>query len=65
MEKFPNTSSCCKHLKSLFDQLSNVGAPVSNERHAMQLIYGLTDAYAMVARKSFMETRFPLFTRLA
>ncbi|GAU41159.1 hypothetical protein TSUD_282330 [Trifolium subterraneum] len=32
MEQFPNASSYCQHLKSLSDQLSNVGALVSNER---------------------------------
>jgi hypothetical protein len=30
------------------DQLSNVGALVSNERLVLQLISGLTDAYATV-----------------
>jgi hypothetical protein len=48
MEQFPNASSYCQHLKSLSDQLSNVGAPVSNERLVLQLIYGLTDVYATV-----------------
>ncbi|GAU43137.1 hypothetical protein TSUD_246770 [Trifolium subterraneum] len=48
MEQFPNASSYCQHLKSLSDQLSNVGAPVSNERLVLQLISGLTDAYATV-----------------
>lgn len=48
MEQFPNASSYCQHLKTLSDQLSNVGAPVSNERLVLQLISGLTDAYAAV-----------------
>ncbi|GAU34372.1 hypothetical protein TSUD_217120 [Trifolium subterraneum] len=48
MEKFPDASSYCQHLKSLSDQLSNVGAPVSDERLVLQLISGLTDAYATV-----------------
>jgi hypothetical protein len=48
MEQFSNASSYCQHLKSLSDQLSNVGAPVSNERLVLQLISGLTDAYATV-----------------
>nr|GMC66493.1 Retrovirus-related Pol polyprotein from transposon TNT 1-94 [Ipomoea batatas] len=30
MEQFPDASSYCQHLKTLADQLSNVGAPVSN-----------------------------------
>jgi len=48
MEQFPNASTYCQHLKALSDQLSNVGAPVSNERLVLQLISGLTDAYATV-----------------
>lgn len=48
MEQFPDASTYCQHLKSLSDQLSNVGAPVSNERLILQLIYGLTDVYATV-----------------
>jgi len=48
MEQFPDASTYCQHLKSLSDQLSNVGAPVSNERLVLQLISSLTDAYATV-----------------
>jgi len=48
MEQFPEAFTYCQHLKSLSDQLSNVGAPVSNERLVLQLNYGLTDAYATV-----------------
>ncbi|XP_039689004.1 uncharacterized protein [Medicago truncatula] len=48
MEQFSDASSYCQHIKSLSDQLSNVGAPVSNERMVLQLIYGLSDAYATV-----------------
>ena len=48
MEDFADASSYCQHLKSLSDQLSNVGAPVSNERLVLQLLSGLTDAYAGV-----------------
>ncbi|XP_050915069.1 uncharacterized protein LOC127130027 [Lathyrus oleraceus] len=48
MEQFPDASTYCQHLKSLSDQLSNISAPVSNERLVLQLISGLTDAYATV-----------------
>ncbi|XP_024630933.1 uncharacterized protein [Medicago truncatula] len=48
MEQFPDASTYCQHLKSLSDQLFNVGAPVSNESLVLQLIFGLTDAYATV-----------------
>jgi hypothetical protein len=48
MEQFSDASSYCQHIKSLSDQLSNVGAPVSNERMVLQLVSGLSDAYATV-----------------
>jgi hypothetical protein len=48
MEQFSDASSYCQHLKALSDQLANVGSPVSNDRLVLQLISGLTDAYAAV-----------------
>ncbi|XP_037494492.1 uncharacterized protein LOC105639172 [Jatropha curcas] len=38
-----------KELKMLADQLSNVGAPVSNQRLVLQLIVGLNENYDGVA----------------
>jgi len=46
MEQFPDASSYCQHIKYLSDQLSNVGAPGSDERMVLQLVYGLSAAYA-------------------
>lgn len=46
VEQFSNASSYCQHLKFLSDQLYNVGDSVSNARLVLQLISGLTDAYA-------------------
>ncbi|XP_058775934.1 uncharacterized protein LOC131650230 [Vicia villosa] len=48
MEHFSYASSYSHHLKSLFDQLSNVEAPVSNELLSLQIISGLTNAYTTV-----------------
>ncbi|CAJ2672156.1 unnamed protein product [Trifolium pratense] len=48
MEQFSDASSYCQHLKSLFDQMANVGTSISKERLVLQLISGLTDAYAAV-----------------
>nr|XP_034905875.1 uncharacterized protein LOC118042336 [Populus alba]TKR75127.1 hypothetical protein D5086_0000288440 [Populus alba] len=48
MEQFADASSYCQYLKSLSDQLSNVGSPVTNERLVLQLVSGLTDAYTSV-----------------
>ncbi|WCJ39435.1 hypothetical protein M5689_020424 [Euphorbia peplus] len=48
MEIFNDVSSYCQELKSISDQLSNVGSPVSNDRLVLQMISGLTDAHDMV-----------------
>ncbi|XP_031123188.1 uncharacterized protein LOC116025912 [Ipomoea triloba] len=61
MEQFPDASSYCQHLKTLVDQLSNVGAPVSNNRLVLQLVSGLTDAYATVGSQIRHEDSLPLF----
>ncbi|XP_037492804.1 uncharacterized protein LOC119369917 [Jatropha curcas] len=49
LDDFPNISAYCQELKMLSDQLSNVGAPVSNQRLVLQLIAGLNEAYDGVA----------------
>nr|GLL35266.1 hypothetical protein D5086_0000195000 [Ipomoea trifida] len=61
MEQFTDVSSYCQHLKTLADQLSNVGAPVSNNRLVLQLVSGLTDAYATVGSQIRHEDPLPLF----
>jgi len=61
MEQFPDASTYCQHLKSLSDQLSNVGASVSNERLVLQLIFGLTNAYATVGSQIRHEDSLPPF----
>ncbi|KZV31286.1 hypothetical protein F511_42604 [Dorcoceras hygrometricum] len=45
MENYPNVSAYCQRLKSLSDQLKNVGAPVSESRLVLQLVSGLTTPY--------------------
>lgn len=49
IDDFPNASAFCQELKMLADQLSNVGAPVSNQRLVLQLIAGLNENYDGVA----------------
>ena len=61
MEQFPDASSYCQHIKSLSDQLSNVGAPVSNERMVLQLVFGLSDAYATVGSQLRHSNTLPPF----
>jgi len=61
MKQFPDASSYCQHIKSLSNQLSNVGAPVSNERVVLQLVSGLFDAYATVGSKTCHSEILPPF----
>ncbi|GAU12928.1 hypothetical protein TSUD_97390 [Trifolium subterraneum] len=61
MEQFSDASSYCQHLKSLSDQLANVGASVSEDRLVLQLISGLTDAYAAVGSQIRHAPSLPKF----
>ncbi|KAH0692439.1 hypothetical protein KY285_019536 [Solanum tuberosum] len=58
MEDFPSVSTYCQHLKSLLDQLKNVGSPVDNNRLVLQLVSGLTEPYKGVA--TLIRQRDPL-----
>jgi len=46
LEDFPFTKAYCNLLKLLFDQLANVGSPVTNTCLVFNMISGLTDVYA-------------------
>ncbi|GAA0168326.1 hypothetical protein LIER_23071 [Lithospermum erythrorhizon] len=48
MEDFPNVSSYYQSLKSIADQLANIGSPVPNDRLILKVISGHTEAYANV-----------------
>nr|TKR99372.1 Retrovirus-related Pol polyprotein from transposon TNT 1-94 [Populus alba] len=61
MEHFADASSYYQHLKSLSDQLSNVGSPVTNERLVLQLVSGLTDAYASIGSQIHHGDSLPPF----
>ncbi|XP_074277453.1 uncharacterized protein LOC141601088 [Silene latifolia] len=58
MADFPSASAYCQRLKSLADQLKNVGSPVSNNRLVLQLVAGLTTAYHGVG--TIIRQRDPL-----
>ncbi|XP_006605176.2 uncharacterized protein [Glycine max] len=59
MEDFPNAYVYCQQLKELFDQLKNVGAPVSNNCLVLQMVVDLTKAYngATVNLKKLVSRR--------
>ncbi|XP_021740100.1 heavy metal-associated isoprenylated plant protein 6-like [Chenopodium quinoa] len=61
MEDFPNASSYCQRLKSLADQLKNVGALVSNSRMVLQLVGGLAKAYGGVGTLIRQSNPLPPF----
>jgi len=60
-EQFLDSSSYCQHIKSLSDQLSNVGAPISNERMVLQLVSGLSESYANVGSQLRHSDTLPPF----
>ncbi|XP_058785050.1 uncharacterized protein LOC131659958 [Vicia villosa] len=61
MEQFFDAASYYQHIKSLSDQLSNVDAPVSNERMVLQLVSGLSDDYAIVGSQIRHSNILPPF----
>ncbi|XP_074336001.1 uncharacterized protein LOC141673167 [Apium graveolens] len=61
MEIFPNASAYCQRLKTIFDQLKNVGAPVSESHLVLQLVSGLTQAYRGVGTLIRQSDPLPSF----
>ncbi|XP_057440105.1 uncharacterized protein LOC130731969 [Lotus japonicus] len=61
MEAFPTVAAYCQRLKTLSDQLRDVGAPVNNHRLVLQLISGLTDAYRGAATLIRQSNLLPSF----
>jgi len=61
MENFPNASAYCQRLKSLVDQLKNVGAPVSKSRLVIQFVSGLTSVYRGVGTLIRQSNPLPPF----
>ncbi|KAK1430107.1 hypothetical protein QVD17_12618 [Tagetes erecta] len=55
---FPNVSAYCQSLKMISDQLTNVGAPVTNNTLVLQLISGLNGEYDGIAM--LLQQRDPL-----
>ncbi|XP_057445158.1 uncharacterized protein LOC130737411 [Lotus japonicus] len=61
MDDFPNVYAYCQRLKHLSDQLRNVGAPVTNHRLVLQLVYGLTEPFRGVATLIHQSNPLPTF----
>ncbi|XP_022004195.1 uncharacterized protein LOC110901702 [Helianthus annuus] len=68
LDGFPNMSAYCQAIKSLTDQLANVGAPLDNKRLVVHLLASLTDQYEGISTilqqkeptPSFYETQSQL-----
>jgi len=58
---FSTTSIYCNRLKSLADQLSNVGAPVSDQHLVLRLLVGLTEGYAGFVTVMQQKDNLPSF----
>ncbi|CAH9096764.1 unnamed protein product [Cuscuta europaea] len=63
LDQFPNVASYCKALKLLADQLSNVGAPVTNSRLVLCLVNGLPEHFDTVASLIQQADPLPLFSK--
>ena len=61
MENFSSVSTYCQHLKSLSNQLKNVGSPIDNSRLVLQLVSGLTEPYKGVATLIRQSDPLPQF----
>ncbi|XP_057452817.1 uncharacterized protein LOC130744669 [Lotus japonicus] len=61
METFLTVVAYYQHLKTLSDQLRDVGSPVNNHRLVLQLISGLTDAYKGFATLICQSNPLPSF----
>ncbi|XP_074266074.1 uncharacterized protein LOC141588536 [Silene latifolia] len=63
MEDFSTVSAYCQRLKSIADQLKNVGSPVSESRLVLQLVSGLSSAYSGVGTIIRQSNPLPPFYR--
>ncbi|XP_056693622.1 uncharacterized protein [Spinacia oleracea] len=62
LEDFPNGAAYCQRLKSLADQLKNVGAPVPNSRLVLQLVSGLSEAFKGIGTQIRHAKPLPTFS---
>ncbi|WOG91879.1 hypothetical protein DCAR_0311134 [Daucus carota subsp. sativus] len=63
LKDFPNISAYCQQLKSLSDQLANVGNKVSDTKLVLRLCAGLTREYNMVAMMIQQSDPLPTFNK--
>ncbi|XP_039039601.1 uncharacterized protein LOC120177569 [Hibiscus syriacus] len=61
LKDFSWVSAYCQYLKTLSDQLKNVGAPVSNNRLVLRMVGSLTPAYKGVASVNRHKKVLPPF----
>ncbi|KAI3498772.1 hypothetical protein L1887_34556 [Cichorium endivia] len=61
LQNFPNMAAYCQEVKNLSDQLTNVEAPVDNQRLVLQLISGLSDQFDSITTLLQQSTPLPDF----
>ncbi|XP_071698967.1 uncharacterized protein [Rutidosis leptorrhynchoides] len=61
LDDFPDVSAYCQQIKSLADQLKNIGDKVTYERMVLQLIAGLNDNFDTVGTYFTQLTDLPSF----
>ncbi|XP_022024118.1 uncharacterized protein LOC110924417 [Helianthus annuus] len=49
LDQFPTMSAYCQAMKVIYDQLQNVGSPITDEQLVLQLLTGLTEQYEGIA----------------
>ncbi|XP_071687036.1 uncharacterized protein [Rutidosis leptorrhynchoides] len=61
LDNFPNISAYCQELKSIADQLGNVGDKVTEPRMVLQLIAGLNDNFDTIGSQLAYISPLPSF----
>ncbi|XP_071740726.1 uncharacterized protein [Rutidosis leptorrhynchoides] len=61
LDDFPNCTVYCQEIKSLADQLRNVGDNVNDDRMVLQLIAGLNDNFGTVGTYFTQLDKLPSF----
>ncbi|KAL9239100.1 hypothetical protein vseg_013451 [Gypsophila vaccaria] len=62
-KNFQNISAYCQALKTIADQLSNIGAKVTNDRLVLQLVTGLSDGFSNIATLIQQSDPLPAFSK--
>ncbi|XP_021996258.1 uncharacterized protein LOC110893457 [Helianthus annuus] len=48
LDQFPSMTAYCQAMKVIYDQLTNIGSPITDEQLVLQILTGLTEQYESV-----------------